>query len=125
MDTPCPQRPDLPGSSGSSTVVDEDILWTVRILAPLSGNVLAIYNHYAYVDCWEEEYLDNPHTIDLALAVRKAHPPPDENHSWILVDPDTMQEMPGDSTPYTKETVYAILRDCRSDRQSSVTATTR
>ena len=124
MDTPCPQRPELPGSSGSSSVVDDDIVWTVSILAPFTGNVLAIYNQYAYADCWEEEYLNHTHTIDLAVKVKRAHPPPDKNHHWILIDPDTMQELPADATIYTKETVYAILRASCCDRQSGVTATT-
>ena len=53
------------------------LLKTVAIVAPLTGRVLTLFHHYAGNSI---PFALNPAALELVIAVRHEHPPPDYEH---------------------------------------------
>ena len=133
MDTPSRKRPAASTSSGSSSRSEPfvpsrywwnrpketmyPLLKTIRIVAPLSGETLTVFNHYGRLPRFGPEVAEHPRNIELAVAVAEEHPPPDHEHDWILIDPVTTEELPADRTPFTNDHIYAVLRKRDRDEE--------
>ena len=80
----------------------------------MSGNTLAVFEHYGMnFPGWR----DHPYNAELLCFLARKQPPPDEEHGWILVDPETMEEMETSIDMFChQDTVYAVLK--KKDREA-------
>ena len=93
------------------------LLKTINIVAPLSGEILTVFNHYGENSPGAPEH---PANIEFLLAVEQEHPPPDEEHKWIIIDPETMEELePTMDIRAPHDKIYAVLqkRDRDAERK--------
>ena len=99
-----PQRfPNLPDYVTRSPVK------TVRILSPLSGEILKVYEHYGEPILFHVP--QHPDMCSLWRSLTDEHPPPDNDHEWVLLDPKNKEELPPSTMDeYKGDHIYAIMQ---------------